>query len=228
MKMNKKIIISSIIAVAILIGISFTSVVGYSSVRSTTGKESPLFNIRTNSAIGEESKILTSNYVGRGNTLHFPKRNDKAVMVQKVVDTIRKMDDKTLEKFISSLISYIKKDNRFNGIKSDEIREAIYLLRNSDESIPIYESDSNNNLQILTLMTCFATCSCPITSGHGNIGLLVCILLLPFALIFKIMEPILTPIFYILVFLSTFLNWLENIAPSFLLKACLTRNACWV
>ena len=55
--MNKKILIGSIIAVTILIGVSFTSVVGYRSVASDV-KASPLFNIRTSRAIDEEEKGL--------------------------------------------------------------------------------------------------------------------------------------------------------------------------
>ena len=103
--MKSKLLVGSITIVVILIMLSFNSVVGYSSVRSTTGIESPLFKVRTNRAIGGESKILTSNYFGRGNTLPFPKRDDKAVMIQKVVDGIRTMDDKTFESFITSLIN---------------------------------------------------------------------------------------------------------------------------
>ena len=48
--MKKKIIIGSIIAVAILVGVSLTSVVGYKRVESDF-RESPLFNVRSERAI---------------------------------------------------------------------------------------------------------------------------------------------------------------------------------
>ena len=57
---NKKILLGSIIAVAVLIGVSFTSVVGYSSVKSNSAINSPLFNVRTNRAIDKERRIITT------------------------------------------------------------------------------------------------------------------------------------------------------------------------
>ena len=100
--MKKKILIGSIIAVVILVLVSFTSVVGYNSVKSNV-KTSPLFKVRTNRAIGEESKDITCMFVGKGITLLFPKRDDKSVLTQKVVDRINRMDDKTFERFIKCI-----------------------------------------------------------------------------------------------------------------------------
>ena len=55
--MKKKILIGSIIAVIILVLVSFTGVVGYQTIESSAiARASPLFTVRTNSAIGEESK----------------------------------------------------------------------------------------------------------------------------------------------------------------------------
>ncbi|UCF13017.1 MAG: hypothetical protein JSW06_01860, partial [Thermoplasmatales archaeon] len=112
---------------------------------------------------GKESKDLNRRYVGKGNTLPFPERDDKTVLVQKVIDNIRRMDDKTFERFIASVIDFSKKDNRFNGVNPDRIREALYLLRNSNILIPIVDANAGN-----------------ITFGYGLKGVLVCILLLPF------------------------------------------------
>ena len=139
--MNKKILIGSIIVVVILILVSFTGVVGHRTTSSTIAKASPLFAVRSNRAIGEQSKVLTCNYIRKGNTLPFPKRDNRAVMVQKVVDSIRNMDDKSFEKFIAYIINNLQKDNRLNNIKPDIIREALNLLRDSDESIPPYVAD---------------------------------------------------------------------------------------
>jgi hypothetical protein len=155
--MNKKILIGSIIAVVILVLVSFTGVVGYSSVKSNSGKVSPLFSVRTNRAIGEESKDLTCNYIRMGNILPFPKRDDRTVTIQKVIDSIRRMDDETFENFIAYIIDPTRKDNRLNGINPDRIREALYLLRDSDKPIPIFDTIPENS-----------------TYGYGFKGLLSC------------------------------------------------------
>ena len=64
--MDKRIlIVGSICAVAILIGVSFTSVVGYSAVR-TKMLESPLYNIRTNRAIENSEDVTTCDFIGKG------------------------------------------------------------------------------------------------------------------------------------------------------------------
>ena len=63
--MNKKIIIASIIIVAILVGVSLTSVVGYQSVESNFW-ESPLFNVRSNLVIDNENKVLNREYLKKG------------------------------------------------------------------------------------------------------------------------------------------------------------------
>ncbi len=177
--MDRKILVGSIIAVAILVLVSFTSVVGYQSVESNMSN-SPLFNIRTSRAIGEESKILTSNYFGRGYTLPFPKRDDKAVMFQKVVDAIRKMDDETFQKFIATFINHAQMDERFNGINPYEIKETVNLIRINDKSIPILDADTKQ------LASYGPGLPCPITSGSSPRDVLLCLvgfLLLPFVLI---------------------------------------------
>jgi hypothetical protein len=63
--MNNKILIGSIIVVAILVLMSFTSVVGYNSVESDV-KISPLFNIRSRRAVDKECKDFTCDYFGKG------------------------------------------------------------------------------------------------------------------------------------------------------------------
>jgi len=83
-------------AVAVLIGVSFTSVVGYNSVDSNV-KASPLFTIRSSRAIDEESKDLSCNYVGKGEetSIQFSTSNSRSKQLQKVIDVIGRMDDET-------------------------------------------------------------------------------------------------------------------------------------
>ena len=66
--MDKRILaLGSICAVAILLGVSFTSVVGYASVKSNYVRASPLFSTRTRQAIEDENRdITTYNYIGKG------------------------------------------------------------------------------------------------------------------------------------------------------------------
>ena len=53
--MDKKILIGSIIAVAILVLVSFTGVVGYQTTKSSTiDVASPLFTVRSSRAIDKE------------------------------------------------------------------------------------------------------------------------------------------------------------------------------
>ena len=51
--MNKKIMVFSILAVFILVAISFTSVVGFNNEKTNDKKESPLYKIRTGKFIGK-------------------------------------------------------------------------------------------------------------------------------------------------------------------------------
>ena len=64
--MKKKILIGSIIAVVILVLVSFSSVVGYRSVNSDSKIESPLFRIRN------EKGEVSSNYLGKGEDITIP------------------------------------------------------------------------------------------------------------------------------------------------------------
>jgi len=99
--MNKKILIGSIIAGATLIGVSFTSVVGYISVASGV-KISPLFNIRSSRAIDEASEDLCCEYVGKGEEINIPlpKLDYRKELLHMFIEKIIRMDEKAFDKFI--------------------------------------------------------------------------------------------------------------------------------
>lgn len=61
--MNKKILLVSILAVFMLVAISFATAVS-SNTTTTKGRESPLYKIRTNRAIKEKIGEIISNYKG--------------------------------------------------------------------------------------------------------------------------------------------------------------------
>ena len=119
--MNKKILIGSIIAVAILVLVSFTGVVGYQTTQSSTiAKASPLFTIRSSRAIDEESKDLSCDYVGKGEEiiLSFPKRDEKKVLLQKFINRIRKMNDEELDNLIKFGTTHM---HNFGIVNSEDI-----------------------------------------------------------------------------------------------------------
>ncbi len=137
--MNNKILIGSIIAVAVLIGVSFTSVVGYRSVDSDV-KASPLFNIRSSKAIDKESKDLSCEYVGDGEVINLsiPTRDNAREQVEKIIKIIRKIDDKAFRLFIQIAL---KEMNR-NNILSKEITQVqlqtLYNIKNNPDDLIVY------------------------------------------------------------------------------------------
>ena len=70
--MKRKVLLGSVFAVAILILVSFTSVVGFQNMESDAEQLSPLFQIRTIKTLDEYSdQSLTRNYIGKGKTTLF-------------------------------------------------------------------------------------------------------------------------------------------------------------
>jgi len=135
--MNKKILIGSIIAVVILVLVSFTGVVGYQTTSTTIARASPLFSIRTQRAIGEESKDLTCDYVGKGEEIkiQLQAQNNRIELIQKVIDRISKMDDKTLNRFINFVISRFQQSSEFKDANVDEIINSFYLIINNPDAL---------------------------------------------------------------------------------------------
>ncbi len=108
--MEKKILIGSIISIAMLIGICFTSVVGYQSVKSDV-KVSPLFNIRTSRAIDVDSKDLNSEYVGKGteSNLSIPSITTRISLLLKAQEQIKNMNKEEIDQLFfkaKSLLRY--------------------------------------------------------------------------------------------------------------------------
>ena len=128
--LKKKILIGSIIAITILIGVSFTSVVGYRSIAYDV-KASPLFNIRSSRAIDEESEDLSCEYVGKGDDINLLilNRKDKTALLQNFIERICKMDEKTFNKFFGLIFSRIKQNN----IGEKEIEIVLNQLKNNQE-----------------------------------------------------------------------------------------------
>ena len=140
--MNKKILLGSIIAVAILILVSFTGVVGYQTTKSSTiARASPLFTVRSSRAIDGESKDIACDYVGKGidSNIYIPIRNNNQLTVQRFIDLVRSVDDDKFNKFIIQLVSYLEKrdiDTLINLIKS---------IRSNKGNINVDNNANNGN-----------------------------------------------------------------------------------
>jgi hypothetical protein len=142
--MNKKIIIGSLVAVVILILVSFTGVVGYQNTKSSTiARASPLFAVRSSRAIDEESKDIACDYVGKGEEiiLSIPKRDSEKILIQKFADSISKMDNNNFKRFLNLLINKIQEKNEYEDI--NEVINTFQQIRNNPLSIISGETNDN-------------------------------------------------------------------------------------
>ena len=132
--MKKKILIGSIIAVVILILMTFTSVVGFQSVKSNSKIHSPLFKIRSERVSNTAQKRFLSNYIGKEDdiTISFPTRDNKTSSILKIMNNIINMDDETFHRFIDK----IEKSNQVDAQEVQKVTDACKLIRKiSDKGI---------------------------------------------------------------------------------------------
>ncbi len=167
--------IGCFVAVVILIGVSFTSVVGYNSITSDV-KASPLFAVRSSRAIDEESKDLTCDYVGKGNRIiiPLPKRNNKVELLDRFTNIIRTMDDKSFDRLVELIIKHLHQRNDSHENDKEEIFQFLIQLRDNPNEITHYimeGEESNPNTYECT----WGWEGCPdYTLEYG--GIIVCML----------------------------------------------------
>jgi len=132
--MKKKILLGSIIAVALLILVSFSSVVGYSSVKSDSKIASPLFGIMTNRATNKEKYVVTSEYICKGKAINIllPKRNSKAELIERFVNNIEMMDEKSLDRIADILFNLLDDENKVN-INRENIKDTLVFVSENPE-----------------------------------------------------------------------------------------------
>jgi len=174
--MKKKILIGSILVVGILIGISFTSVVGYKSIESNV-KESPLFKVRTNRAIGEDIKnTLTINHIGKGNVvaINFLIQS-RATIIQNIIQKIKNMDDKLFEK----LLRFVIQETFNSDAMYAEILQAINIM-GEETDVVLYQNNAKVGTNLCQSMMC-QTVRCK-TVLKGCIGFKL------FTALFKILD----------------------------------------
>lgn len=156
--MNQIRLIGGSLGVVILFVLgSLSTVVGYQSVKSTVN-DSPLFTVRTQRAVHQQRNILTAQYLGmgKGNLLQFPFKDNQSEQLKKVIDIIRKMDDKAFQRFTEICIQRIHLDKSFEDITSDSIEKSLHILKTN--SVTISDSFTNRNNQILTAYGVITLC----------------------------------------------------------------------
>ena len=132
--MEKKILVGSIIAVIILVLVSFTGVVGYQTTKSShIARASPLFSVRSKRAIDEESKEFTFDYVGKGEDIAIPisKRNESNKLIFKVFERLSKMDKGEQKEVMESIIKLLQKINYLNDKRLVEFEQLYYEIKNN-------------------------------------------------------------------------------------------------
>ena len=152
---NKLLVGGSAIAVVVLVLASLSPVVGFHSVKSTSFKDSPLFSVRIKRVNNEEQDALTCDYVGRGKicNLLLPKRDTQMETIERAINMISKMDEKTFNHFILITINKLLSDNLIEHKHIERVRETLVNIRNdpniimkylpyeNDDSIKLYSKD---------------------------------------------------------------------------------------
>ncbi len=94
---NKSFILGSCLAVVVLVLASLSPAVGFRTVKSSFVKDSPLFNVRTKRAIGEEQEGLAADYIGKGkeNGIFFPIRDKNSFQIYRIIQRMSQMNDGT-------------------------------------------------------------------------------------------------------------------------------------
>jgi len=135
--MKKKILTLSLVAVAILILVSFTGVVGYQTTKSSTiATASPLFTVRSSRAIDEESKDFTCDYVGKGeeNEVLFPLRDRELSFIYLAIKKLDKMDVEMIKsRFQQNNLLYLEK--LIGNENLNELMDSLYQIRKNPKEI---------------------------------------------------------------------------------------------
>jgi len=152
--MEKRILIGSIIAVVILVLVSFTGVVGYQTTKSSAvAKASPLFNVRSKRAIDKDSKDIACDYVGKGeeSVLSIPKRDGRTALLQKFIDRISKMDEETCDKYINELFNRLIQEDKIRDSYINRLVTEINQLKINSEKLMNYLFDEKLDPPFFTM-----------------------------------------------------------------------------
>jgi hypothetical protein len=196
---KKPLIVVSLCAVVLLVMGSLSNVVGYQSVKSTVS-DSPLFQTRTQRAVNQQQNSISSQYIGmgRGNLLHFPIRDNQTEQLNKAIDIISKMDDKTFDQFIESCIQKVRQNDILRDVSRSQIVQSLLLLKTNADAI-IYTYTNRNNQDNPTSLPTY--CGSDTMCGGWSPGCWIVLILVLIFLLF-IFIPFVVPILSILDFLT--------------------------
>lgn len=125
-------------AVLLIVLTSFTSVVGYTSVKNSELVDSPLFQIRTHKIIYDSECCLKSTYLNKGKEIEIPlpKRSLKnylhytSDLWEILLMRINKMNDDQFEQFIIDLKQEMAEEQKYSNQEVDQIIHTLQTLKN--------------------------------------------------------------------------------------------------
>lgn len=167
--MDKKILLVSSLSVAVIVILaSFTTVVGFQTIRSSSLRASPLFSIRTKRAVDEEQEISDSDYLGKGKSIPIvPTKEDSETSSLLVfINAITRMDDKTFNCFLNLIFSHLKDKPNIDDETINEIAPLFEQLRSGPIEPITYEILQKSGSDIGYNTYCITACtgtSCPTT-----------------------------------------------------------------
>lgn len=131
--MKRKVSIGSIFAAAIIVSISFISVVSYQSVQANENENSsPLFVVRTQRATQKIGEGITSMFLGKDKQLNiFPRQNQNEDMIKKAIDFFT--SNPTL---LTTLLNKLDKFPYINellakyGVNKLDVKKYVRILQN--------------------------------------------------------------------------------------------------
>jgi hypothetical protein len=185
---KRMIILVCICAVGILIGLSFTSVVGYSSKQSNSIGISPLYNLRTNRAINNREDVATYDYVGKGkaSSVNIPVPDSGIVLIKHLIDRINNMNYKTFNSFIALAIKRIKHSEKGKDVNIDQLLTTFYLIRTNPEKLENYIKKKSDDI-LVDEFTSGELCE-PWRMGNSKLGDIFWFIIFIFALIIEIIS----------------------------------------
>ncbi|MFW6120525.1 MAG: hypothetical protein ACOC80_06445 [Petrotogales bacterium] len=142
--MNKKMVISCIVTIIIIVLASFTSAVGFQTTKSMLIKDTPLFTIRSQRATNRPAKrVVTSEYIGKRKTItiSFPTKNSTLLLFLKTIDGISTINDKTFAKFLDETISKFRESRMVKEKDIPKIKQLFQFLKDHPEEAKKYPFD---------------------------------------------------------------------------------------
>jgi len=152
--MNKKILFGSILAAALILLASLSSVVGFQTEKSNTEKKnvSPLFTIRKNRSLNkEDTKDITSNYIGKGKTMNLFLSKESSLQnwvnkALKIIEAKPQILNSIIDKIYKSPeVVKILKDNNIN---MNDLKHQINLITNNPSLLQEKIDEAALNLPI--------------------------------------------------------------------------------